>query len=155
MCGLFGITGYQDLGADIPRLNQARDRLTHRGPDDGGHWSDQDVYLGFRRLAILDLSADGNQPMCSADRKIWITFNGEIYNYIELRNDLIKKGHQFQSESDTEVILKLYEVYGVALFEQLNGCLLSLFTIRSNVNCCLGVIALAKNHYSIGDTRME
>src|SRR6202035_4605869 len=86
----------------------------HRGPDDSGLWEqyfpDGSYFgLGSRRLAILDLSPDGHMPMCNQGRTLWITYNGEIYNFRELRRELQAKGHTFASETDTEVVLRLYE----------------------------------------------
>jgi asparagine synthase (glutamine-hydrolysing) len=98
----------------------------HRGPDDFGLWERRFpdgsyIGLGSRRLAILDLSADGHMPMCNEDRTVWITYNGEIYNFAELRHELQSKGHQFSSNTDTEVILHLYEQEGVDCVHRLNG----------------------------------
>ncbi len=85
--------------------------MTSRGPDGFGEWysSDNRVAMGYRRLAIIDLSESGAQPMCNEDGTIWITFNGEIYNYKELGNRLRALGHRFKSNSDTEVIIHGYE----------------------------------------------
>ena len=98
----------------------------HRGPDDSGLWEqrfpDGSYFaLGSRRLAILDLSPDGHMPMCNPQRTLWITYNGEIYNFRELRQELQAKGHQFVSESDTEVVLHLYEEEGPDCVKRLNG----------------------------------
>ena len=94
--------------------------LYHRGPDDHGLYHDGDVSLGHRRLSIIDL-AGGHQPMTNADGSFVIVFNGEIYNYRELRSALIKDGHRFETNSDTEVLLRLYEVYGAGALDRLNG----------------------------------
>jgi asparagine synthase (glutamine-hydrolysing) len=96
--------------------------ISHRGPDGDGHWISRDgqVGLGHRRLAILDLSERGAQPMHYLDRYT-VTLNGEIYNYLEIREELIKKGHNFISESDTEVLLAAYSEYGIAMLERLDG----------------------------------
>jgi asparagine synthase (glutamine-hydrolysing) len=98
----------------------------HRGPDDSGLWERRFpdgsyVGLGSRRLAILDLSADGHMPMCNEDRTIWITYNGEIYNFAELRRELMNKGHRFASNTDTEVVLHLYEQEGAECVHKLKG----------------------------------
>ena len=85
--------------------------LRHRGPDDQGQFFSGPVALGFRRLSIVDLSG-GHQPMCNEHRNVWIVFNGEIYNHAELRPRLEKLGHRFNSNSDTETIVHLYEEYG-------------------------------------------
>jgi asparagine synthase (glutamine-hydrolysing) len=101
-----------------------RDLIAHRGPDDGGLWQSEDrrVVLGHRRLAIVDLSPNGHQPMTNEDSSVWITFNGEIYNHAELRKELrLDDRHQFRSRSDTEVILHLYEERQVGVVEALDG----------------------------------
>src|ERR1051325_804082 len=99
--------------------------LTHRGPDDAGETiqnsSDICVALGHKRLSIIDLSPVGRQPMSNEDGTIWITFNGEIYNFQELRKDLKRKGHRFASRSDSEVVVHLYEEEGIACLEKLEG----------------------------------
>ena len=103
MCGIFGYVGKID--SDKARL--CLDTLTHRGPDGWGLWSGEGVTLGHRRLAILDLSENGKQPMSFASDRYWITFNGEIYNFLEIRAELQAKGHSFRSESDTEVCARI------------------------------------------------
>ncbi len=99
------------------------DAMVHRGPDDEGQWSDQqaEVGLGHRRLSIIDLSPTGHQPMSNEDKSVWISYNGEIYNFRELRNELEGKGHTFHGTSDTEVLLHLYEEHGVECLNKLNG----------------------------------
>jgi asparagine synthase (glutamine-hydrolysing) len=84
------------------------DVISHRGPDDEGFYINQNVGLGFRRLSIIDLKT-GHQPLSNEDETIWIVFNGEIYNYLELRENLTKQGHTFKTKSDTETIVHLYE----------------------------------------------
>ncbi len=95
--------------------------LSHRGPDGEGFYSDGTVSLGHRRLSIIDLSASGKQPMSNEDGTIWITFNGEIYNFQELRKELEKRGHTFSSNTDTEVIVHGYEEWGETVVQKLNG----------------------------------
>ena len=97
--------------------------MAHRGPDDHGTFVSEQyqVGLGHRRLSILDLSSAGRQPMSNEDNTIWITFNGEIYNFLELRAELRSKGHDFRSNTDTEVIIHLYEELGISCLEKLNG----------------------------------
>ena len=99
--------------------------LRHRGPDDKGFEHGPGWGLGFRRLSILDLSPTGHQPMCTPDRRFWITFNGEVYNYVELRRDLEREGERFQGTSDTEVLLRILACNGAAGLKRLNG----MFTI--------------------------
>lgn len=119
MCGIAGIIGRQDKAA-IERMTEL---LTHRGPDDGGTvvFNDEQVALGHRRLSIIDLSAAGHQPMSNEREDIWITFNGEIYNYEEIQRHLASEGYRFRSKTDTEVLLAAYEVWGDACLERLNG----------------------------------
>src|SRR5262245_960285 len=119
MCGICGIAGNIDRDV-IERMTAS---LVHRGPDDGGIeiFPGHALALGHRRLSILDLSPRGRQPMSNEDQSLWISFNGEIYNYRELRDLLGSFRHRFKSETDTETILHLYEDYGVEAFKRLNG----------------------------------
>jgi len=94
--------------------------MMHRGPDDKGHYLSGNVGLGMRRLKVIDLET-GNQPISNEDKSIWIVQNGEIFNYLELRDRLKEKGHHFYTRSDTEVIVHLYEEYGEECIEHLNG----------------------------------
>src|SRR5215470_15810930 len=103
MCGILGHFSFNGL-PDIEELSGQIDSLRHRGPDDGGWWEEGPFFLAHRRLSIIDLGS-GRQPMASIDGRLVITFNGEIYNYVELRDELRALGYQFQTESDTEVIL--------------------------------------------------
>ncbi|MGQ0642805.1 MAG: asparagine synthase (glutamine-hydrolyzing) [Gemmatimonadaceae bacterium] len=120
MCGIAGIVSRnREHAPDAERLRVMMDALAHRGPDGEGEWADGPVALGHKRLAIIDLDT-GRQPMCNEDGSIWITFNGEIYNYVELRRELVRH-HQFRTQSDTEVILHLYEELGERCLERLNG----------------------------------
>jgi asparagine synthase (glutamine-hydrolysing) len=96
-------------------------QLRHRGPDDWGVFTDGPVGLGSRRLAIIDLSAQGHQPLCNEDGSVWIVFNGEIYNFQELRTELLARGHRFRSHTDTEVVVHLYEEHGVECLQRLRG----------------------------------
>src|SRR5258706_4265683 len=110
MCGLAGLLGpVSDIGVErLSALAGAMgDALVHRGPDDSGVWADAEsgVALAHRRLSILDLSALGHQPMLSADQRFVLALNGEIYNFAELREALVARGHAFRSHSDTEVLL--------------------------------------------------
>src|SRR6266849_1726406 len=120
MCG---IAGQLSLNASHPLKEDVLHRmmiaLRHRGPDDEGVWVDGSVGLGSRRLAIIDLSPRAHMPMTNEDGSLWIVFNGEIYNFQVLRADLRRKGHPFQSDSDTEVILHLYEEEGVECLQHL------------------------------------
>lgn len=120
MCGIIGIWDFESK-VDKNQLSKARDLLVHRGPDDKGIFVDDHVGLAHRRLSIIDLSKAGHQPMCNEDETIWITYNGEIYNFKEIRDNLEKKGHRFKSNTDTEVIIHAYEEYGEKCLELFNG----------------------------------
>lgn len=122
MCGICGIA-YHDL-VHIPDevlLTTMRDSMTHRGPDDAGNYMGKGIALASRRLAILDLSERGHMPMSTPDGRYWIVYNGEVYNYRELRQGLAAKGYTFQSNTDTEVLLHLYAEYGPLMLDFLNG----------------------------------
>jgi len=122
MCGIAGLANCGDKEV-LGRMTHVQ---AHRGPDDSGLWERRFpdgsyVGLGSRRLAILDLSADGHMPMCNEDRTLWITYNGEIYNFAELRRELQSKGHRFASNTDTEVVIHLYEQDGADCVQKLKG----------------------------------
>ncbi len=125
MCGIVGLFAYHPVAPEIDRdeLRVIRDYMTARGPDGSGEWVSADgrVGLGHRRLSIIDLSPQGSQPMANEDGKIQIVFNGEIYNYQPLREELLKLGHTFRSTSDTEVLLHLYEERGEEMVHSLRG----------------------------------
>ena len=121
MCGLAGII---DLGGEPvahETVKRMTDAIAHRGPDGEGHWVDGEMALGHRRLAIIDLSPGGRQPMLTPDGELAIVYNGEIYNFQELRAELQTLGHRFVSASDTEVLLEAYRAWGPACLERLNG----------------------------------
>jgi asparagine synthase (glutamine-hydrolysing) len=121
VCGICGKFNFDPQAAIRPELIQAMaDTIAHRGPDDEGFYVHGPVGLGFRRLSIIDLSG-GHQPISNEDHSVWIVFNGEIYNYTELRDDLLKRGHRFKTKTDTEVIVHLYEEYGERCVEKLRG----------------------------------
>ena len=117
MCGIAGTVRIGDRGL----VEQMTAAMAYRGPDDSGFYEDGDVRLGNRRLAIVDLSGAGHQPMESDDGQLVVTFNGEIYNYPQLRDELEGRGHKFRSGSDTESILHAYREYGVDCLEHLEG----------------------------------
>ena len=121
MCGIAGIIKFRG-GVQLSQLKSMTDAIVYRGPDGEGHWINAASTVGFghRRLSIIDLGEGGHQPMHYQDRYS-ITFNGEIYNYIELKKELQAKGYAFRSESDTEVLLALYTEYGEELLEHLDG----------------------------------
>jgi len=121
MCGIAGFTQFNHPMGDADTLKVMGNAIYHRGPDAGGEYLDEQVGLAHRRLAIIDLSEAGNQPMLSVDEKLVIAFNGEIYNFLELREELEKEGFTFKTHTDTEVILALYQKEGEACLEKLNG----------------------------------
>jgi len=123
MCGIAGFWNCKynfDISETISRMT---DTLVHRGPDDRGTWVDKNlgIALGQRRLSILDLSPAGHQPMSNTQGDIWVVFNGEIYNFLELRDELMGLGYRFKSHCDTEVIIYAYEEWGEKCFERFNG----------------------------------
>jgi len=122
MCGICGIV-HSDPQYHISRerLIAMRDRLVHRGPDDAGEYLAPGIGLGSRRLIVLDLTERGHMPMSTPDGRYWITYNGEVYNYRELRSMLEGCGHRFRSKTDTEVVLYLYAEEGPAMLDRLNG----------------------------------
>jgi len=121
MCGIAGQFNFQRREpVERETIVRMADSIAHRGPDDEGFFIAGPVGLGFRRLSIIDL-VGGHQPMSDAERTVWIIFNGEIYNYRELRAELQKKGHQFRTNSDTEVIVHGYKEWGTDVFNHLNG----------------------------------
>ncbi len=122
MCGIAGCLALTpSVGPDTRWVDEAAQRLAHRGPDDDGTYSDFDVALGFKRLAIIDLSPGGHQPMCSADRRYWMVYNGEIYNYIELAEELRAQGVTLRTSSDSEVLLETYARTGTDVVRKLRG----------------------------------
>lgn len=121
MCGFLAVLMLRGGVADQNRLAAMRDAMAHRGPDGCGLYAEGPIGLAHRRLSVIDPSQAGHQPMCNEDRTIWLTFNGEIYNYIELAEELKSKGHHFKSRTDTEVILHLWEEEGEDCLERLNG----------------------------------
>ena len=121
MCGICGqIKIASDEPVDQETIRRMSQTMFHRGPDDEGYFFDRSLGLGFRRLSIIDL-AGGHQPMSDAEESVWIVFNGEIYNYQELRAELEGRGHKFRTSSDTEVIIHGYKQWGTEVFNHLNG----------------------------------
>lgn len=131
MCGIAGVVGpkIDDKEAIIGKMVA---KITHRGPDDDGFYVDKNIAMGMRRLAIIDLET-GRQPIATEDGKLVIVFNGEIYNYKELKEGLLEKGHTFKTTSDTEVILKMYEEYGEKMLLRLRGMFVfSIYNTETN-----------------------
>ena len=119
MCGIAGFTGMLEARREI--ISRMMDRIVHRGPDMSGDYLGDGITLGFRRLSIIDLSEAGRQPMTSEDGRYTVIFNGEIYNYREIKAQLAFRGHTFHSESDTEVLLHAYMEYGRGMLDHLRG----------------------------------
>src|SRR5882672_1200868 len=142
MCGIAGTIN--SLGVD--RLSAMTDAQAHRGPDDRGvrEFPAERVGLGHRRLSIIDLSPAGHEPMSNEDETLWITFNGEIYNFIELRRELEQQGCRFRSQTDTEVILRLYEREGTDCLKRLNGMFAFAILDRRRQR-----LVLARDHFGI------
>ena len=147
MCGINGLVNCGDKET-LARMTSVQ---AHRGPDDSGVWERRFpdgsyVGLGSRRLAIIDLSASGHMPMRNEDGSVWITYNGEIYNFRELRRELQSKGHHFTSETDTEVVLHLYEEEGPDCVKRLNGMFaFAICDLRSGSP----TLFLARDHFGV------
>lgn len=122
MCGIAGKFHFDDQQpVSQALLDRMANRLVHRGPDDSGFFTHGPVGLAHRRLSIIDVSAAGKQPICNEDGSVWTVFNGEIYNYRELRRTLVDAGHRFKTNTDTEVIVHLWEEYGEKMVDYLVG----------------------------------
>lgn len=119
MCGIAGFY-LREGHAELTTVRAMCDRIRHRGPDDHGYHVDRGCAIGMRRLSIIDLST-GHQPMANEDQSVWVVFNGEIYNYQDLRTDLLARGHRFATNSDTEVLVHLYEDEGAEGLQRLRG----------------------------------
>ena len=119
MCGIAGFVLREGV-AGLPAVRNMCDRIVHRGPDDSGYYVDGPCGIGMRRLSIIDLST-GHQPISNEDGTIWVVFNGEIYNFQDLRRELEHKGHKFRTHSDTETLIHLYEEEGVSGISKLRG----------------------------------
>jgi asparagine synthase (glutamine-hydrolysing) len=161
MCGIVGIWEYgaSDGRVSLPLVERMRDTMPHRGPDDtGAHIFDSNRGgLGFRRLSIVDLSAAGNQPMRGCDdRDVWLVFNGEIYNHLERRADLEKRGHVYRSKADSETIIHLYEERGLDFINEIEGD----FAIalwdggREQLTLCRDRLGVKPLYYHIKDGRV-
>ncbi len=143
MCGIFGIYTRRGEGVSAGLMEKMGSVLHHRGPDGGGQYISGQIGLGHRRLSIIDL-AGGDQPIANEDKTLQIIFNGEIYNYIELREELLSQGHRFRTQSDTEVILHAFEEWGTACLERFNG--MFAFAIWNSVDKSL---FLARDHLGV------
>ncbi|MFC0875436.1 asparagine synthase (glutamine-hydrolyzing) [Saccharicrinis sp. FJH2] len=141
MCGIVGILNKSNMPVQESILRKMADKIAHRGPDDEGFYISNNVGLGHKRLSIIDLNS-GHQPMTSLDHTI--IFNGEIYNYIELRESLKYKGYRFETDSDTEVILKMFEEYGTDCLNYLNGMFAFVIYDKSR-----STLFIARDHFGI------
>ncbi len=141
MCGIAGVIGKTNRGQDL--IEDMTTIITHRGPDDAGYFVDKDVMFGMRRLAIIDLNG-GHQPINNEDNTMTIVFNGEIYNYQELQHILKSKGHRFKTNSDTEVLIHLYEEYGAKMLPMLRG--MFTFAIYDKIN---KEVFIARDYFGI------
>ena len=119
MCGIAGFV-LREGNAERQILKAMCDQIRHRGPDDEGYHLDRTCGIGIRRLSIIDLET-GHQPISNEDGSVWVVFNGEIYNFAELRRDLISQGHRFVTKSDTETLVHLYEQEGTSGLSRLRG----------------------------------
>lgn len=119
MCGFVGFTNTKDNSNRI--IEDMMNKIRHRGPDSGGKYTDEDIALGFRRLSIIDITESGDQPIYNEDRSKVLLFNGEIYNFRSIREELVAKGHIFTTKTDSEVLLHGYEEYGEKLLDKLRG----------------------------------
>src|SRR5687768_11744116 len=123
MCGIAGwinLENNRSQNHSEAVLHQMCERMKHRGPDSEGLWLDEKVALGMRRLSIIDLHT-GEQPVFSEDKSVVVVMNGELYNFREVRAELEKRGHKFETQTDTEILPHLYEEYGEAMLEHING----------------------------------
>jgi asparagine synthase (glutamine-hydrolysing) len=121
MCGLAGILNFNHRFSSLHQLERMGDAIRHRGPDGSGIWSDENIGLIHQRLSIIDTTDAGSQPMTEQSRRYTIVFNGEIYNYLNLKEELSAKGFSFKSNSDTEILLYLFKAYGPSMLNKLNG----------------------------------
>ena len=144
MCGIVGQLNLDDTPVSSVILKRMTDVITHRGPDGEGHWIEKNIGLGHRRLSIIDLSSAGEQPMISSDHRYVLTYNGEIYNYSELRTELEKKGYSFRSQTDSEVALYAIAEWGRDALTKFNGMFALGFWDRKEKK-----LLLARDRYGI------
>jgi asparagine synthase (glutamine-hydrolysing) len=144
VCGIAGIVHLDGAPASRPILQRMTDAIAHRGPDSEGHWLEGPVGLGHRRLSIIDLSPAGHQPMASPDGRFLLTYNGEVYNFRELRTELEATGWQFRSRGDSEVVLAALAHWGTAAVTRFNGMFAFAFHDRST-----GELFLCRDRYGV------
>lgn len=150
MCGIAGIVNYKGVPVEPPALQAMTDAISHRGPDGEGHWIEDGVGLGHRRLSIIDLSPLAHQPMMSHDKRYVLSYNGEIYNFRELRAELEAIGYPFRSKSDSEVLLTAWTAWGTRALDRLNG--MFAFVIWDRIEKTL---TLARDRYGIKPLYLE
>lgn len=143
MCGFCGFSDKRSINDKKKIIKDMSDRIIHRGPDSDGYYVDKNIAMGFRRLSIIDLKG-GNQPLYNEDKSVVVMFNGEIYNFMELRSDLEKLNHKFKTNSDTEVIVHGYEEYGTNIFNKLRG-MFGIIIYDKNKNILVG----ARDYFGI------
>jgi asparagine synthase (glutamine-hydrolysing) len=155
VCGIAGVVGRQDENIDAEDVHRMCQTIIHRGPDDEGIYTQGPVGLGMRRLSIIDLSG-GKQPIHNEDSSVWVVFNGEIYNFLELRRELESRGHEFYTHSDTEVIVHLYEEMGADCVKRLRGMFAIALYDRRQSSLLLARDRLGKKplHYAIHEGRL-
>ena len=144
MCGVAGLIYIDGSQVDLEILKLMTDAIAHRGPDGEGHWIENNIGIGHRRLSIIDLTTNGQQPMVSEDKRYVLSYNGEIYNYKELRREIEYKGSTFKSNSDSEVVLKSIIAWGSKAFEKFNGMFALAFWDRKEQS-----LLLARDRYGI------
>ena len=142
MCGIAGI--FERNTDNKQLMSEMLASIEHRGPDDQAIYTYQDFTLGHRRLSIIDISTCGNQPIFNEDKSVCVIFNGEIYNYEELRKELKTKGHVFYTATDTEVLVHLYEEYETEFFNKLNGIFAFALLDKNNNR-----LVLARDHFGV------
>ena len=150
MCGIAGCVSRDVTSAQL--VHKMCDALRHRGPDGTGFHIEDDCALGVARLSIIDPEG-GAQPMTNEDGSVWVAFNGEIYNYRQLREELTRQGHRFQTTCDTEVLVHLYEEYGSAGIPRLRACLPSTYGIRLPSEFCWQETASERSRFIMRRSR--
>ena len=144
MCGIAGQINFNNKPVSSHVLKGMTDAIAHRGPDGEGHWIEENIGLGHRRLAIIDTSSAGDQPMISADHRFVLTYNGEVYNFQELRTELKSKGYHFKSQTDSEVVLSALVEWKEEALLKFNGMFALAFWDRKEKT-----LLLARDRYGI------
>ena len=144
MCGITGLININNEPVSPIVLKKMTDSILHRGPDGEGHWVEGNVGIGHRRLAIIDISPAGHQPMINATNRYLLSYNGEVYNFRELRTELESKGHWFRSKTDSEVVLNALVEWGAKALDKFNGMFALAFWDRVE-----RTLLLARDRYGI------